>query len=227
MDLTISGKRCRIHRNDRVAQSLEEGANLIELHDSNDVGHEDNWNSDDHHSGQPSHYDNNMKMGASSSVTMVERHDARTLLDDMALEQFCNQRCAPVDINTGISTNTSQQHLSQQPLFDDEGTEEEIAERNFVRYGGLISEYSSCFLRDKKKSADSKPSSRWGARLNSGSKMSSFNSEDGTSIAVQGDQSNSQGGEEPFQLSEEQMKLLPPAIALVSDLYNFELIVVG
>ena len=125
IDLTITGKKCQVHRNDRVSRSLDDGANLIELHPADDVKH---GCSDVR---RPSNHD------TSSSKLLVDRYDARTLLDEMSLQQLCNR------------------HPSQkaaQPVIEEEGSE---ASRNFERYG-MLPEYSSCFLKGStyEKSAD-------------------------------------------------------------------------
>ncbi|KAL7543989.1 hypothetical protein ACHAXR_013385 [Thalassiosira sp. AJA248-18] len=187
--LSITGRRCRIHRNDHVVRSLEEGANLIELRPDTKY----NWYDGD---------DNEPSSNNSASITSslrVDRYDARTLLDEMALQQACSNREHGMSIGA-----VSSQHDVSQPV-DEEGDEEEAAARNYERYGGLA-EYSSCFL---KTSSNDKPTD---GEEKLACKKSSLGSDDCTDNAQT--ISNAQDEDQPIQLSEEQLQGLPPNIPL-------------
>lgn len=200
IDLTITGRKCRIHRNDRVARSLEEGANLIEL--GADIEY-NSWNGDDE---KPS------IAAPRPPALQVERNDARTLLDEISLQQICDQRRGMDNIDAGVSKASSE--CASQPLGE-EGTEEEIADRNFVRYGGLA-EYSSYFLKgksnDKSKDGEevraaTRKKSRWGNTASCDGKQAKNNARDEEQA--------------PFELSAEKLKGMPSDIPFVSGIVAF------
>ena len=126
IDLTISGRKCRIHNNDNVARSLEKGTNLIAIGNSNT---NTSWNDgeDDVPGSKVTLLDDDNK-----SPLLVDRYDARTLLDDISLQQLSDTHS---NIDTGIDASKCTSHP-----FKEDGSQEEIKERNFIRYG-LCSSY--------------------------------------------------------------------------------------
>mmetsp|Transcript_21682 Transcript_21682/g.52397 ORF Transcript_21682/g.52397 Transcript_21682/m.52397 type:complete len:256 (-) Transcript_21682:1239-2006(-) len=196
VDLTITGRRCRIHRNDQVSRSLDEGTNLIELYPHPNTKSY-TWNGEDDGS-------SNSADCTSPSTLRVDRHDARTLLDEMSLQQVCGRRSG--DIDAGIDASSSE-HASQ-PFYE-EGSKEEVEAKNFERYGSLA-EYSQLFLKSTT-SCDPK----LGEEKASCKKL--FWGSDGHTNETQAEaESRSQDKEKDFELGEDQLKGMPSGILLVS-----------
>ena len=200
VDLTITGKKCKIHHNDHVV-SLDEGTNLIDLHP--DGGGKNHMWSDGGHDFVPS--TSVEECSSSTSVLKVDRYDARALLDELSLQQLCSRRHNPA-IDSGIIAGSSE-YVPQQ--LEEDGNEEEIEARNFERYGSLA-EYSSCFLKGvpKGKAKD-------GAENTSTKESSGTTGSDGTA-----DESTAEK-EKAFQLSEDQLKGVPTGIVLVSAIVQY------
>jgi len=190
IDLTITGGKCRIHRNDHVARSLEEGANLMELQASTKYN-------------CGSNSDESLSSISRSPSLRVDRYDARTLLDGMSLQQLVFNKHHNINIDVGI---VSSEHASQ-PL-DEEGSIEEVAARNFERYG-MLTEYSSCFLKSNAKDGEEKLASR----------KSSLGNDDCAIAATQTKTNLPDDKEKPFELSEKQLQGMPSDITLVSEIY--------
>jgi hypothetical protein len=188
IDLTISGRKCRIHNNDNVARSLEKGTNLIAIGNSNT---NTSWNDgeDDVPGSKVTLLDDDNK-----SPLLVDRYDARTLLDDISLQQLSDTHS---NIDTGIDASKCTSHP-----FKEDGSQEEIKERNFIRYGSCSS-YIKHTLKKKAAAEDN---------IAADSKES--NSSDESKITKLQEQEEKE--EEPFQLSEEDLKKLPKDIPLVS-----------
>ena len=184
IDLTISGRKCRIHNNDNVARSLEKGTNLIAIGNSNT---NTSWNDgeDDVPGSKVTLLDDDNK-----SPLLVDRYDARTLLDVISLQQLSDTHS---NIDTGIDASKCTSHP-----FKEDGSQEEIKERNFIRYG-LCSSYIKHTLKKK-------------AAANSTESCTSNK----TKIETNKLQEQEEKEEEPFQLSEEDLKKLPKDIPLVS-----------
>lgn len=212
IDLTITGRKCRTHRNDNVARSLDQGSNLIEI--SGRQQHTDannNWNNnnDDGYYDAPS-----VKTETCSlSSVLVDRYDARTLLDEVSLQQLSN-RHTDVDIDKGIyAADVSQ-------TFEEEGSKEQVSARNFARYGSLA-EYSSCFTKDKQ-NTDRKTDEdemKLDCKKSSPDNDDEYGGTENTETRITSENTNMQEEkEEPFQPSEEQLKGFPLGIALVSSI---------
>ena len=114
VDLTVTGRRCRIHRDDGVARALAEGKHLMAL--DWETPRDDDWET-------PSRGRRGEVDGHAAAPLLVERHDVRTLLDGASLPRRA-------------ARSTSAAAVAPPPS-DEEGTEEEVAARNFVRYGAL------------------------------------------------------------------------------------------
>ena len=211
IDLTITGRKCRTHRNDNVARSLDQGSNLIEISGRQHTdAKNNNWNNnnDDGYYDAPS-----VKTETCSlSSVLVDRYDARTLLDEVSLQQLSN-RHTDVDIDKGIYAAD----VSQTYDFE-EGSKEQVSARNFARYGSLA-EYSSCFTKDKQ-NTDRKTDEdemKLDCKKPSPDNDDEYGGTENTETRITSENTNMQEEtEEPFRPSEEQLKGFPLGIALVS-----------
>lgn len=195
MDLTITGKRCKIHYDEMAVQSLSKGNHLMDLRD----GVSSNINNDD---------DEIMSTNsvARHQPLLVERHDVRNLLDPLSLEQLCPRRLRHSLDTDRDQTSSLVSSSGQMPrrTEEEEGTEEEVADRNYKRFGSLP-EYLSCFSGvDDNRDGDDK-----GEDANE----SAEETKETLSSAANDD---AQVEEETFVLSEEQLKEYPSGIVLVS-----------
>lgn len=204
LDLTTTGRKCRIHRNDHVVRSLEDGANLMDLlqeETSTSRTKDNDWsrNSDDATS---------RSLSVSSKV-MVDRYDARTLLDEFSLwEAVLHNRHTNMNIDVGIDATSSPGYASQPT--DEVGSKEELAARNYERFGTLA-EYSSCFLKGETDEGEEKLAFR----------KSSSTSDDHADASTQHAKTNAPDDTEdmPFELSEKVLQGLPSDVPLVSEMY--------
>jgi hypothetical protein len=129
VDLTIMGRKCRIHRNNNISAYLDEGANLIEINRSTN----DDWGGEQR---VPTE---------TSSALLVDRYDARALMDEFSLRQF-SAGINDADIDTCVDSVLVNRRA---PLpFEEDGSREEVEARNFVRYEGL-EEDPSAFMSAK------------------------------------------------------------------------------
>jgi hypothetical protein len=182
VDLKIMGRKCRIHRNISIAAYLDEGANLIEIN----RGTNDDWGGEQ---SVPT---------TTSSALLVDRYDARALLDEFSLRQLS------AGINdAGIDTGVDSVSVNRRALpSEEDGSREEMKARNFVRYEGL-DEDPSAFMRTQSNDS-SKDGGENLTRRESGSGDNRIN------------QIHFPEEENPFQLSEEQSRGVPSGIQLVS-----------
>ena len=197
LDLSVQGTASHIHQNHNVAEALEQGHHLIDWHE---LHGESRGSSSLHNENDGDEWE--YKAVPPKSL-WIERHDARTLLDGLsfpqARRQQLNQIDNGIDCSSGYSTHT----------FSEVGSKEEIAERNFQRFG-LLPEFPSCFLGDKSNKKEICREDIEDAAQNE--------------KKMQGDSRPHENDcdEKPFELSEEEMKKLPNNItALVSALDNF------
>lgn len=183
VDLTIMGSKCRIHRSIGIAAYLDKGANLIEIN----RGTNDDW---DGEQSVPTE---------TSSALLVDRYDARALLDEFSLRQL-SAGINDVDIDTGVDSVSVNRRASSP--FEEDGSREEVKARNFVRYEGL-DEDPSAFMRTKSNDS-SKDGGENLTRRESGSDDNRIN------------HIHFPEEENPFQLSDEQSRGVPSGIQLVS-----------
>ena len=208
IDLTISGRKCRIHNNDNVAQSLERGTNLIAIGNTTNTS---SWNND----GEDDSGNNRLSDDNKLPPLLVDRYDARTLLDDISFQQISDTHDMHSNIDTGIDASK----CTSQP-FTEDGHQEEIEERNFIRYGSCSS-YIKYTLKKKATAED-----------NIIAVSKERNSSDELKITKLQEQEEKKE-EEPFQLSEEDLKNLPKDILLVSRIcyicsnYFWKTIIIG
>lgn len=178
-----------------AVQSLSKGNHLMDLRD----GVSSNINNDD---------DEIMSTNsvARHQPLLVERHDVRNLLDPLSLEQLCPRRLRHSLDTDRDQTSSLVSSSGQMPrrTEEEEGTEEEVADRNYKRFGSLP-EYLSCFSGvDDNRDGDDK-----GEDANE----SAEETKETLSSAANDD---AQVEEETFVLSEEQLKEYPSGIVLVS-----------
>ena len=192
IDLSIAGKKCRIHRDDNIQQSLDKGTSLIEIGSSSNAN---NWNDDQHQQQQSS----------SSPLLLVDRYDARTLLDDISLQQLPNHRHC-YNANSDAITSNCVTYSEQQQHDEDGSEEEQVKARNFIRYGSLP-EYSPL-----KSDIDQYINEQSDDLI-----CNKSDSDNETETNLQ----QLEKEEEPFQLSEDQLEGIPACITLVS--YSFTL----
>ena len=195
IDLTISGRKCRIHDDDNVARSLEKGTNLIEIGNNTNTS---SWNNND---GEDDISGNTLSADDNKPPLLVDKYDARTLLDDISLQQLTDTHDMHNNIDSGINAASSLKYTSHP--FKEDGNQEEIEERNFIRYGSCSS-YIKHTL--KKKSA---------AEDNIAADSKESNSSDKSKMTKLQEQEEKEE-EEPFKLSEEDLIKLPKDIPLVS-----------
>jgi len=143
---------------------------------------------------------NNRLSDDTKPLLLVDRYDARTLLDDISLQQISDTHDMHNNIDTGINAASSFK-CTLQPMKED-GSQEEIEERNFIRYGSCSS-YIKHTLKKKAAAED-----------NIAADGKESNSSDESKITKLKEQEKKE--EEPFQLSEEDVKNLPKDIPLVS-----------
>ena len=201
IDLTITGRKCRIHDDDNVARSLEKGTNLIAIGNTTNTS---SWNNDgeDDVSGNNRLSDDNKPVPS----LLVDRYDARALLDDISLQQISDTDMHN-NIDTGINAASSLKYTSQP--FKEDGNQEEIEERNFIRYGSCSS-YIKHTLKTKAAPEDNTAAD---------SKESNFSDESKITKLKEQEKKD----KEPFKLSEEDSKKLPKDIPLVSRIcYNLQ-----
>ena len=197
IDLSIAGKKCRIHRDDSIQQSLDKGTNLIEIGSSSNAN---NWN-DDQHQPQQSKSD---APSSSSSPLLVDRYDARTLLDDISLQQFPNHRHC-YNANSDAITSNCVTYSEQQQHDEDGSEEEQVKARNFIRYGSLA-EYSPL-----KSDIDQYINGQSDDLI-----CNKSDSDNETETNLQ----QLEKEEELFQLSEDQLEGIPACITLVSSSFT-------
>jgi len=185
LELKITGRNCTITRNDHIERSLDEGGNLMEFHQGSNVTSEPSIS---------------MPTQCSSSLR-IDRYDARLLLDEISLGQvLASNHHHNINIDDGI---LSSEYVSQ-PL-QEEGNKEEVAARNFERYG-MLAEFHPAFLKSEGGGAEEALHDR----------KPSLGSGDVSIAATQAKQNFPDDKEKPFELSEDQLRRFPSGITLVS-----------
>jgi hypothetical protein len=124
VDLTITGRKCRIHRDINIAASLDEGAHLIEIN----RGTNDDWGGEQR-----------------APALLVDRYDARALLDEFSLRRLSAGRNG-AEFSSGVDSVSVNRRASLP--FEEDGSIEEVKARNFARYEGL-EEHPSALMSTK------------------------------------------------------------------------------
>jgi hypothetical protein len=133
-DLTITGEECKLQQN---SQSLEESGHLIQLSCNDDKN--SNWKNNDvdkKDEGDGSHRDTRKQ----PMHLLVDRYDARAMMDELSLQQLCHLRKRHI-FNTDGVINKSCLHRGE---LQEEGSREEIYQRNIERFGMLPAESQPC-----------------------------------------------------------------------------------
>lgn len=128
-DLTITGEECGVHQTTFESSFLETG-HLIQLSSKNNVSN--SWNSVDDKGGS----------------LLVDRYDARALMDEFSLQQLCQQRVG-ASFNTDGVINKNSFSCFHRGKLEEEGSQVEIDQRNIARFGLLSDEYKACKSQGK------------------------------------------------------------------------------
>lgn len=136
-DLTVTGQDCRVQQTKHL--SFQDAGHLIQL--SCNISSSNSWNDaadgiDEGDDG--SHYTREQPLHL-----LVDRHDARTLMDELSFQQLCHQRLGP-SFNADGVINKASSGCHQRGKFEEEGSRDEIDQRNFERFGMLPAEYEAC-----------------------------------------------------------------------------------
>src|SRR5210317_653703 len=112
LDLTITGKECKVYQNENLARSLREGGHLIQLSCDNHLSSgSGSWNHGENEKddeGFASHYETRQQH---SLNVLVEKYDARTLMDEFSLQQLCSNQHSRTSFNTdGVINKASCLH---------------------------------------------------------------------------------------------------------------------
>lgn len=133
-----------------------------------------------------------------SSTLLVDRYDARALLDEFSLHQL-STGIKDADNATGVESVSVNCHSSSS--FEEDGSREEVKARNFARYEGLENYLPT-------KSNTTKVGGENMTRRDSGSDNNHINQPREEIILPE--------KEKLFRMSEEQSKGFPSGIQLVS-----------
>ncbi|KAL7431562.1 hypothetical protein ACHAXM_002948 [Skeletonema potamos] len=176
VDLTITAEECRVQQ-----RSLHEGSHLIQLlcTSANSSSWKDDGDTKRDTRKQPMHF------------LMVDRYDARALMDELSLQQLCHRHMCTLFNADGVINKASSRCLHRSES-EEEGSREEMDQRNIERFGMLPAEYQSC--------TTSQPGVE--------EKDKKANEHHDTS------ENNKEINDEPFELTEEQRYTLPHDVML-------------
>ena len=136
LDLTITGKECKVYQNENLARSLREGGHLIQLSCDNHLSSgSGSWNHGENEKDDEcfaSHYETRQQH---SLNVLVEKYDARTLMDEISLQQLCSNQHTDGVINKASCLHRVALH--------EEGSQEEINQRNIERFGMFSCKFQS------------------------------------------------------------------------------------
>lgn len=135
-DLTVTGQECRVQQTKHL--SLQETGHIIQLTCNNNIS--GSWNNaadgiDEGDGGSHSTIEQPLHL-------LVDRHDARTLMDELSFQQLCHQRLGPSFNSDGVIHKASS-GCHRRCKFEEEGSREEIDQRNNERFG-MRAEYQAC-----------------------------------------------------------------------------------
>lgn len=143
LDLTITGKECKVYQNENLARSLREGGHLIQLSCDNHVTSGNcSWNHGENEKDDDECFASNYETRQQHSFNLlVEKHDARTLMDEFSLQQLCSNQHSRTSFNTdGVINKASCLH---RVALHEEGSREEINQRNMERFGMFSCKFQS------------------------------------------------------------------------------------
>mmetsp|Transcript_1372 Transcript_1372/g.2200 ORF Transcript_1372/g.2200 Transcript_1372/m.2200 type:complete len:353 (+) Transcript_1372:154-1212(+) len=137
-DLTITGEVCRVQQKNQL--SSQETGHLIQLSYNNVSS--SSWNT----YGDENDEDDGGSHGTrkQSAHLLVDRRDARTLMDELSLQQLCHKRLGPSFNTDGVINRASGCHHGGELELEEEGSREEIDQRNVERFGMLPAEWKAC-----------------------------------------------------------------------------------
>ncbi len=135
-DLTVTGEDCSIQQTKHL--SLQETGHLIQLSFNNTTS--SSWNNaadgiDEGDGGSHNKREQPLHL-------LVDRHDVRTLMDEFSFQQLCHQRLGP-SFNADGVINKASSGCHHRGKFEEEGSQEEIDQRNIKRFGMLPAEYQA------------------------------------------------------------------------------------
>ena len=139
-DLTVTGEDCSIQQTKHL--SLQETGHLIQLpcNNTSSSSGSSSWNNvadgiDEDDGGSHNKREQPLHL-------LVDRHDVRTLMDEFSFQQLCHQRLGPSFNADGI-INKASPGCHHRGKFEEEGSQEEIDQRNIKRFGMLPAEYQA------------------------------------------------------------------------------------
>ncbi len=136
-DLTVTGQECRVQQTKHL--SLQETShNIIQLSCNNSSSSSWNNAADGINEGDGGSHCTREQ----SLHLLVDRHDARTLMDELSFQQLCHQRLGPSFNSDGV-INKSSTGCHYRGRFVEEGSQEETDQRNNERFG-MLAEYQAC-----------------------------------------------------------------------------------
>lgn len=125
-DLTITGEACRVQQKTQLSES----GHLIQLSYNNASSSIWNNTASDIDEGDGGSHDTRKQ----PTHLLVDRYDARTLMDEISLQQLCNQRLGPSFNTDGvIKASYGCRRRAGEVKVDKEGFREEIDQRNIER----------------------------------------------------------------------------------------------
>ena len=205
LDLTIRGNGCRIIQDDGLAEKIESGLHLINYFEDRFVLSDESEDGDDCAStcksvlgdgdgggGEGVRIDTDVRTGG--RALYMDRYDVRMLVDDYSI------------IRRNRNRRPSSNNYNQVDL-DDGLTKQQIDEINFERYGALP-EYREIFLSDNQSNGDD----------SDGKSAGNLDDQDGHNNKKP--TAKQEAEEEPFALTEEEVRCLPKDMVVVSSLMH-------
>jgi len=135
-DLTITGEACRVQQ--KKQSSLQESGHLIQLYYNNVTSSSWNDAAGEIDEGDGGSHDTRKE----PMHLLVDRHDARTLMDELSLQQLCHQRLGPCFNTKGVIKASSECRHRGEVI--EEASQEEIDQRNIERFGMPPVDHKSC-----------------------------------------------------------------------------------
>ena len=210
-DLTIRGNGCRIIQDDGLAEKIDSGFHLINYFEDRFVLSDESEDGDDCAStcksvlgdgdgdgdgggGEGVRNDTDVRTGG--RALYMDRYDVRMLVDDYSIIRR-NRNRRP----------SSNNYVYNQVDMDDGLTKQQMDEINFERYGALP-EYREIFLSDNQNNGDDIDSD--------GESAGNLDDQDGHNNKKP--TAKQEAEEEPFALTEEEVRCLPEDMVVVSSL---------
>ena len=131
-----------------MARSLREGGHLIQLSCDNHLSSgSGSWNHCENEKDDECFASNCETRQQHSLNVLVEKYDARTLMDEFSLQQLCSNQHSCTSFNAdGVINKASCLH---RVALHEEGSQEEINQRNIERFGMFSCKFQSYTLTGK------------------------------------------------------------------------------